>query len=69
MMEKLAQADEGGGCTPIPFYSVTITHKVSVSAPGRGQKLTLFRLYPDVLCDLDIDKKPSTTEYTGVDMK
>ncbi len=69
MMEKLAQAGEGGGCTPLPFYSGTITHKIAVSAPGRGQKLTLFHLYPYVLCDLVIDKKQSTTEYTGVEMK
>jgi hypothetical protein len=47
MMEKLAQADEGGGARPPPFTTVTITYKVAVyAAPAEwADKLTLFHLY------------------------
>jgi hypothetical protein len=36
MMEKLALAGEGGGCTPTPFHPITITdsYKVAVHAPN-----------------------------------
>ena len=30
MMEKIAQAGEGGGCTPPPFTLFTITNNVAV---------------------------------------
>ncbi len=47
MMEKSALAGEGGGCTPTPFHSVTITYKVAVYAPAeRADKPPLFHLYP-----------------------
>jgi len=51
MMEKSAQAGEGGGCTPIPFhYSIstsTITYKVVVYAPAeRADILPPILLYP-----------------------
>jgi hypothetical protein len=34
MMEKLAQAGEGGGAHPSPFTISTITYKVEVYAPA-----------------------------------
>ncbi len=34
MRVKLAQAGEGGGCTPTPFQSFIITSKVAVYAPA-----------------------------------
>jgi hypothetical protein len=44
LIEKLAQAGEGGGCTP--FTVVTITYKVAVYAPAEwADTLTLFHLY------------------------
>ncbi len=51
MMEKLAQADEGGGCTrPPPFTISTITYKVVVYSPAeRADTLPLSLLYPYVL--------------------
>jgi len=51
-MEKLAQAGEGGGhCKPTPFILFAITYKVSVYAPAqRADTLTVFHLYPYVLC-------------------
>jgi hypothetical protein len=52
MMEKLAQDDEGGGCTLPPFTIVTISYKVAVFAPveradtrDRYSTLPLFYLY------------------------
>ncbi len=53
LMEKLAQASVGGGACPLPFTIFTITYKVAVYvyAPAeRADKLTLFHLYPYVLC-------------------
>ncbi len=54
MMEKLAQADEGGGYTPAPFHS--IYHHVqsfSVRSSWEGMQnadtFILFHLYPYVL--------------------
>jgi hypothetical protein len=47
MMEKLAQAGEGGACTPTPFNISTITYKVVLYAPAeRADTLPLFLLYP-----------------------
>jgi hypothetical protein len=34
MRVKLAHAGEGGGCTPTPFSTFTITSKVAVYAPA-----------------------------------
>jgi hypothetical protein len=52
MMEKLAQDDEGGGCTLPPFTIVTISYKVAVFAPveradtrDRYSTFPLFYLY------------------------
>jgi hypothetical protein len=36
MMEKLAQAGEGGGARPPPFTIFTITYKVAVYAPAES---------------------------------
>jgi hypothetical protein len=42
MMEKLAQAGEGGSARPPPYTIVTITYKVSVCAPAEwAETLTL----------------------------
>jgi hypothetical protein len=54
MMEKLAQAGEGGGggAHPPHFTIFTITYKVAVCAPAeRADTLTLFpfHLYPSTL--------------------
>jgi hypothetical protein len=48
MMEKSAQAGEGGGCTPTPFHYITITYKVVMyaSTTERADTLPLFLLYP-----------------------
>ncbi len=48
MMEKLAQAGEGGGgARPPPFTISTITYKVVVYATAeRAETLPLFLLYP-----------------------
>ncbi len=48
MMEKLAQAVEGGGdARPPTFTIVTITYKVVLCAQAeRADILTLFHLYP-----------------------
>jgi hypothetical protein len=49
MMEKLAQAGEGGGALPTLFTLFTITYKVAVYASAeRADTLTLFHLYPYV---------------------
>jgi hypothetical protein len=49
MMEKLAQADEGEGCTPTHFTLFTITYEVAVYASAeRAVTLPLFHLYPSV---------------------
>ncbi len=54
MMEKLAQASEGGGARPPPFSIFTITCKVAVSAlDERADILPLFHLYLYVLCGQD----------------
>ncbi len=37
MRVKLALAGEGGGCTPIPFITFTITSKVAVYAPAEWE--------------------------------
>jgi hypothetical protein len=45
MRVKLALAGEGGGCTPTPFITFTITSKVAVYAPAKwADTLTLFHL-------------------------
>jgi hypothetical protein len=55
MMEKLAQAGEGGGCTrtPLSLYVFTITYKVAVYAPAeRARQIHspyIFNLYPYLL--------------------
>jgi hypothetical protein len=41
MMEKLAQAGEGGGCTPTPFHY--INHYIHAE---RADIFPLFLLYP-----------------------
>ncbi len=42
---KLALAGEGGGCTPTPSLTFTITNKVAVYAPAEwADTLTLFHL-------------------------
>jgi hypothetical protein len=48
MMEKLAQAGEGGGGARPPHLTIsTITYKVVVDAPAeRADTLPLFLLYP-----------------------
>jgi hypothetical protein len=48
MMEKLAQAGEGGVCTPSPSFTIfIITYKVAVYAPAEcAVTLPLFHLYP-----------------------
>jgi hypothetical protein len=47
MMEKLAQAAEGGVAPPSPFNISTITYKVVVYAPAeRADTLPLFLFYP-----------------------
>ncbi len=56
MMEKLAQAGQGGGCTPTPFHSITITYKVAMYAPAKSaDTLPLFNLFPYVLCGLNTE--------------
>jgi hypothetical protein len=53
MMEKSAMAGEGwgGGCTPTPFQTITITYKVAVYDPAeRADTLPLFHLHP--ICTL-----------------
>jgi hypothetical protein len=45
MRVKLALAGEGGGCSPTPFITFTITSKVAVYAPAEwADTLTLFHL-------------------------
>jgi hypothetical protein len=45
MRVKSAQAGKGGGCTPTPFITFTITSKVAVYAPAEwADTLTLFHL-------------------------
>jgi hypothetical protein len=45
MRVKLVWAGEGGGCTPTPFITFTITSKVAVYAPAEwADTLTLFYL-------------------------
>jgi hypothetical protein len=50
MMQKLAQAGEGGGegvACPSPFMISTIMYKVVVNAPAeRADTLPIFLLYP-----------------------
>jgi hypothetical protein len=56
MMEKLAQAGEGGGCKP-PFITFTITYKVAVYAQAEwADTITLYisSLPIYVLCDVNI---------------
>ncbi len=46
MTEKLAQAGEGGGCTPTPFRYSYHHVKIAVYAPAEwADTLSLFRLY------------------------
>jgi hypothetical protein len=46
MMEKLAQAGEGGGVHAPPFTTSTITYKVMMYAPvERADTLPLFLFY------------------------
>ncbi len=46
MMEKLAQAGEGGGNPPTPFQPITIKYNVAVYAPAeRADTLPVFHLY------------------------
>ncbi len=50
---KISPGGEGGVCTPTPFSS-SITYKVAMNAPAeRADTLTLFHLYPFVLCGDD----------------
>jgi hypothetical protein len=43
---KISLAGKGGGCTPTPFSTFTITSKVAVYAPAEwADTLTLFHLY------------------------
>ncbi len=52
---KLAQAGEGGGARPPPSTVFTITYKVALHLHAPAQRtdtLTLFHLYPYVLCGL-----------------
>jgi hypothetical protein len=52
-MEKLAQADEGGGARPPSLTIATITYKVAVYAPAEwADTLLLFHLYPYVLREI-----------------
>ncbi len=45
MRVKLAQAGEGGGASPPPLATFTITSKVAVYAPAEwADTLTLFHL-------------------------
>jgi hypothetical protein len=37
IMEKSAQPGESGGCTPTHFHYVSVTNKVVVHTPARGQ--------------------------------
>ncbi len=54
MIEKLAQAGEGGGgARPPPLALFTITKKVALYAPERTYTVTLFHFYPYVLCGLE----------------
>ncbi len=46
MIEKLAQAGEGGGARPPPFTLFTIMFEVAKYAEaGRADKLPLYHLY------------------------
>ncbi len=46
MRVKSVLAGEGGGCTPIPSLTFTLTSKVAVYAPAEwADTLTLFHLY------------------------
>ncbi len=62
MMEKLAQAGEGGGgCTPTPFTIFTITFNVAVYAPAETVDiLPLFNFYPYLLGELKHRLKMAT---------
>jgi hypothetical protein len=56
MIEKLAQAGDGGGCTPTLFHYYTITYKVVVYAPWECRYtpfISTLHLY--VLCDFTYD--------------
>jgi hypothetical protein len=56
MIEKSAQADEGGGCTPTPFQPITYhAQKLQCTLLLRGQidTLPLFHLFP--ICTLWFD--------------
>jgi hypothetical protein len=45
MRVKLVLAGEGGGCTPPPLITFTLTSKVAVNAPAEwANTLTLFHL-------------------------
>jgi hypothetical protein len=49
-----------GGARPPPFTIFTMTYKVAVYAPAaRADTLTLFHLYPYVLCAGDLNPVPA----------
>jgi hypothetical protein len=51
MMEKSAQAGEGGGCRPTPFHYIYNHKVVAYALADREDTLPLFLLYPVyVLC-------------------
>jgi hypothetical protein len=53
MMDKLAQAGEGGVARPPPFtlFTITYNYKVAVHVLAeRADTPTPFHLYPNVLC-------------------
>jgi hypothetical protein len=61
MLEKLAQAGEGGVTRPPPFTLFTITYNYKVSVytlqlRGHADTFILFHLYPYILCGLDTQK-------------
>ncbi len=64
MMEKLAQAGQGGGARQPPFTIFTITYKVAVYAPAeRADTLLLFHLYPYLLCAFHWFQRTIVQEY------
>ncbi len=63
VLEKLAQAGEGGDTHPPPFTLFTITYKVAAYAPAeRADTLTLFLLYSYVMC-VTVNSKEEILSY------
>jgi hypothetical protein len=48
MMEKSAQAGEGGGCRPTPFHYIYNHKVVAYALADREDTLPLFLLYPNM---------------------